>query len=404
MGKFVLRFSAAFCALFFFVGHAYPAATPARITAPGREYPDQGLQWAARSAQQENLQAQERLAIEHYFGEGVPLDYVEAVKWVRLAVAGGSPLPREVYWNLGANRDGATKAREIIEGLRLGAAKGNPLAQELLGVEMYLGEAVPKDLEQAVKYLLLAAEKGLPRSQYFLGHMYTRGEGLPQNYILAIGWFEKAAVQGFPEAQHELGRMYAYGRGVQKNTDEAIRWLRLAAARKLAPAKNLLWTLIYTTASKNADKMKEWLQAEAMAGNADAQFEYGETLLRMQGAPRHLNEISFYQLASYWYQKAARQGLADAQYRLAQLNMHGQGGAVDCRAAFIWASLAKAQGHEEAGRLMEQCMNCLDPVQQADARKASARLQAQIGDQTGTAFSSPVSASKPGAEKPADRS
>jgi hypothetical protein len=269
---------------------------------------------------------------------------------------------------------------------------------------MYLGEAVPKDLEQAVKYLLSAADKGLPRPQYFLGRMYTRGEGLPQNHILAIRWFEKAAVQGFPEAQLELGRMYAYGRGVQKNVDEAVRWLRLAAARKLAPAKNLMWTLIYTTASKNDDELKEWLQAEAMAGNADAQFEYGEMLLRIEGASRHLNESSFYQLASYWYQKAARQGLADAQYRLAQLNLHGQGGAVDFRAAFIWASLAMAQGHEEAGRLMEQCMNCLDPAQQADARKAAARLQAQIGGQAGTNPSMRVSESKPGAGESTEKS
>jgi TPR repeat protein len=132
-----------------------------------------------------------------------------------------------------------------------------------------------------------------------------------------------------------------------------------------------------------------------MAGNADAQFEYGEMLVRMEGAPRHLNEVSFYQLAYYWYQKAARQGLAEAQYRLAQMNLNGQSGGVDYRTAFIWASLAKAQGHEEAGRLVEQCMNCLDPVQQANARKAAARLQAQIGDPGGTTPSARVSKSKP---------
>jgi TPR repeat protein len=338
------------------------------------------LQWTTLAAQQGNLPAQETLAIKYYFGNEVPRNYAEAVKWVRLAADGGSPLAREVALSLRTSRDPAASGRESMHWLRLGAARGNPRAQELLGVELYEGETVPRDLEQAVKLLLPAAEKGMARSQYVLGRIYASGEGTPPDYAEAIAWLEKAAGQGFADAQHEIGWMYAHGRGVPENAGEAGRWLRLAAAQNHTPAKSLLWSMAESgrTTAKNIAEMNAWLQAAATTGNGEAQLRYGRMLLRKEGVPRHLNDYCCFRLAAFWFHKAARQGRADAQYQLALMNLNGQGDAIDCRAAFIWSSLAAAQGHKEAARLVEECLNCLEPGQQEDARRTAARLQAEI--------------------------
>ena len=51
---------------------------------------------------------------------------------------------------------------------------------------MYLlGEYVPKDSAEAVKWFRLAAEQGDAQAQFQLGVMYDMGLGVPQNNI---GW------------------------------------------------------------------------------------------------------------------------------------------------------------------------------------------------------------------------
>ena len=70
-------------------------------------------------------------------GEGVPKDFVEAVKWYRLA-----------------------------------AEQGVAYAQYNLGYMYSSGEGVPKDFVEAVKWYRLAAEQGVAYAQYNLGLMY----------------------------------------------------------------------------------------------------------------------------------------------------------------------------------------------------------------------------------------
>lgn len=65
------------------------------------------------------------LALKYVSGEGVPKDYKEVVKWLRLA-----------------------------------ADKGYSKAQNALGQMYYEGEGVPQDYEEAVKWYRLAAGQG----------------------------------------------------------------------------------------------------------------------------------------------------------------------------------------------------------------------------------------------------
>jgi TPR repeat protein len=61
-----------------------------------------------------------------------------------------------------------------------------------------------------------AAEQGNAEAQSTLGDMYSLGDGVPQNYTEAVKWYRKAAEQGHVPSQSNLGEMYFHGQGIQK--------------------------------------------------------------------------------------------------------------------------------------------------------------------------------------------
>ena len=111
--------------------------------------------------------------------------------------------------------------------LRL-AQQGHVEFQHLLGFKYELGEGVPKDLQEAVKWFRKAAEQGHAGAQHLLGFKYELGEGVPRDYQEAFKWHSKAANQGNAGSQNNLGRMYAFGEGVPRDYVLAHMWRNLA--------------------------------------------------------------------------------------------------------------------------------------------------------------------------------
>jgi TPR repeat protein len=116
-------------------------------------------------AEQGDAQAQNSLGFRYLFGEGVPQNSQEAVKWYRLA-----------------------------------AEQGNADAQLNLGTSYTKGEGVPQNPQEAVKWYRLAAEQGNADAQLNLGTSYSKGEGVPQNDSIAYVWYSVAAAQGGNDA------------------------------------------------------------------------------------------------------------------------------------------------------------------------------------------------------------
>ena len=80
-----------------------------------------------------------------------------------------------------------------LDDLRQKAEAGDAEAQYNLGRTYYLGNGVPKDLTEAVKWYSRAAEQGFAPAQVNLGNMYSRGEGAPKDDTKAVKWIRKAA-------------------------------------------------------------------------------------------------------------------------------------------------------------------------------------------------------------------
>lgn len=89
------------------------------------------------------------------------------------------------------------------------------------------------------------------------------------------------------------------------------------------------------------------LKPLAEAGNADAEYDFGTMYSDGHGVPRDPRE------AEAWWQKAAAQGQADAQFSLGFLLLYGGGEGpnavnADPAAGLPWLEKAAAQGHVSA--------------------------------------------------------
>ena len=73
-----------------------------------------------------------------------------------------------------------------------------------------------RNAAQDLQKLQTAAAAGNAKAQYDLGYLYVMGQGVPQDYAQAVKWFRKAAAQGNDVAQHTSGGMYERGLGGPK--------------------------------------------------------------------------------------------------------------------------------------------------------------------------------------------
>jgi uncharacterized protein len=81
----------------------------------------------------------------------------------------------------------------IAPNLEPEAEKGNPAAQNLLGIHYLRGEVVEQNLDEAFKWFMKAAEQGYSEAQLNIGKIHADGEGVSQDYKKAEFWYLKAA-------------------------------------------------------------------------------------------------------------------------------------------------------------------------------------------------------------------
>lgn len=153
-----------------------------------------------------NADAQARLAIAYFNGNGVAKDEREALKWVQKSADGGSALGQ----------------------LNLG--------------NMYLngGCGLKQDPSEAFKWFTKSAEQRHRGGQCMMGESYLFGQGVKKNEQEAAKWFALAANAGSPRAQGYYAYMLANGMGVEKNIEEALSWCKKAAEAGDAGAKQTL--------------------------------------------------------------------------------------------------------------------------------------------------------------------
>lgn len=133
----------------------------------------------------------------------------------------------------------------------------------------------------AMSKALERAEKGDAAAQTLVAEMMTKGLGIARDARSAAFWYGQAAERGDPAAMFQYALLLMQGRVVKVDKAKADDYMRRAAE----------------------------------AGNAAAQFNWGQILISENPGDKGL------ELALPFYEKSAAQGVADAQYAVAQLYM-----------------------------------------------------------------------------------
>lgn len=175
----------------------------------------------------------------------------------------------------------------------------NCFVQHDLGCIYANGIHIEQNYEKSVYWFLRATEQGFAKSSFNLGVLHQSGLGCTQDPFKTFSYFKFAAEKDYTLAQVNLGIFYAQGKGCMKDLDLAIFWLKKAAGKKHVLAQ-LNLGFIYEAST--------YLQDEA--------------------------------LALMFFQEAAKQENAEAQYKTAMMYLNGRGCQKDKFLAKIWLQRA----------------------------------------------------------------
>lgn len=312
----------------------------------------------------------------------------------------------------GVKEEKAEAAKEAAKWLRKLAEQGDAESQNNLGRMYAYGQGGLRGRNvEAAKWYRKAAEQGLAQAQFTLGELYANGRGVPKDEVEAAKWYQKAADQGYgkqntgrhAKAQNNLGEifckigvMYEDEAAEQKNDREAhacisaaFSWYRRAAnmlelrdAGVKAMVKNNVARIGYKIGVRleNGKGVTKNLSAayamyRGASSYAGAQYKLADdyvTTVRIGGVysregvlerrdytKENIEQI--YKNAANWYEKAAAQGHAQAQFKLeaiqggaeAQFKLgkryeKGEGMPQDYVETANWYRMAAEQGFAEA--------------------------------------------------------
>jgi len=314
-------------------------------------------------------------------------DYEGARKWWELAAAQGNAIAMSNIAQLYSNGEGVEKNESTAAEWNLKAAmKGDREAQYEYGV--FLGKEMDQP-EDAMTWFLKAAAQGHAGSMTIIGGFYFHGRGVEQNKSTAREWWKKAAANGDDEAKEMLMNRFGdddasvdrvtrhFARGDDPSVDREAEVKLPRNIRDLAKkanagcgeaARTIAWHFFHGTdgVEKDTELHFRWLVKAAELGDAKAQCRIGS----------EYNQMSNYDAARKWFDKAAAQGNADAMNNLGALYYKGQGVEKNISTAAEWYLKAAMKGNSHAqytyGALLDIDMN-----QHEDAMKWYLKAAAQ---------------------------
>lgn len=308
----------------------------------------QGLTWLKNAAAQGHAQAAFELGSLYESGLGVPKSYDQAKAYYESAIIQGH---RNAHFNLALllnNEDvsysNLQQARNLMGVI---AKQGDVEAQYVLAtlMESTLNNVRPNP-SQAIHWLEQAAKQGHGKAQFKLGMYYLKGESIARSPQTAFIWFSKAANQDIAGAQFNLALMFENGDGVTPNMKMALRWYEAASKLGNANAQQNLGIkyLLGEQVPAHTHRALDLITRAAGSGLRNSQLLLGQ--LYQSGFDGKIKiDLS---KAERWYLRAAKQGVADAQYQLALLLLEKNNKAGDAK---FWVQQAAASGHQGAIKL-----------------------------------------------------
>ena len=241
-----------------------------------------------KKADSGNADAQNRLGVLYWMGDGVNRDRTQAVQWYRKAARQGNA---DAMFNLGA---------AYYDG------EGVATIDDILAYAWFVlaGQAGSTSGADAAKRSQSEHPHAYDDVCFAIGQLYERGEDLPKNIELASAWYRKAAQQGHVQAILGLATLAINA----KDFGVARDWCERAAKERAAGG---YYCLAYLNqhglgGDQNLKAALKWYQDAAKMGNQAAMITLGKMFAGGEGVKRDRAQ------AFLWYFTAARRGNAEA--------------------------------------------------------------------------------------------
>jgi len=260
--------------------------------------------------------------------------------------------------------------------------KTDPRALFSLGRLRMQGVGLEKDEALAVAYYLEAAEAGHLSAQFNLGLAYFKGSGVEKDIDKAMKWWGKAADAGHSAAQYNMGALLWEGRVVEQDQATAMKWFRTAMHNNNEQASTFLQSLFEPMYSELRENFKfyrddttvrdisliEELGLFKLGQQAYSQGAYDQALKYWTPLAEDGHFDSQYFIAQLYekgegvkasfetalsmYEKAARAGQPDSQYRLGFYHIN-EAPEINRTLGLYWMQSAADNGHLEAQNYMK---------------------------------------------------
>ncbi len=367
-------------ALLYEVGRAGVIPSPLSALDYFRRDNERSVELLRQAAEQNYPRAIYELSRFYLDGRGVKKDVPEALRLMERAYRLGyadaafavavyydnhaqTPAERKrvLYWYAEAAKSGIERALPLLErGFDQGDLEyGRTLAQ--------LYEDGPlRDPSKAVAFWQRLYQLDDAQAAYRLARYAESGVSLPlsdlaylqaavrRNYPEALAHFEGRAMLNDSRAQHRLGMMYLVGDGVRTSRGRGIRYLQIA------------------TKSGNRAALTE-LERLARTGEPGLALFLAAIYERGRGVEPSLSA------ALDWWRRAAEQGAAQGQYRLAQMLVEGNTVPQNIAEAVQWFSQVYRLGNPVA----------LDPLNRL-AQSGNSQAQLAMGNALAYGFDAKV--------------
>lgn len=302
----------------------------------------------------------------------------------------GKVVPRNrqeaVRWLTRAGERGSVEAQSLLAALYLNghgieATSGDADREGGLFAATSVPTSGPPDFTKAAMWAQRAAEKGAPDGQALWAYILTDGPSELRDRTASRMWYERAAAGECPQGHLGLARALAAEAKSDSEWQRVVRHLRPAATAGLAGAAYLLAVLLERGSGAPRDEREalDLYRAAAEKGYRAAQACLGRRLLEDSetGDSRIEGEL--------WLRRAAFAGDSDAAARLGELHATSADGNPNFAEAAIWLKRAAEAGNARAARALGSLFATGAGVEQDHEAAAHwFRQSARIGD-TGAA-------------------
>lgn len=160
-----------------------------------------------------------------------------------------------------------------------------------------------------------AAMQGNADAMEQVAMAYLNGDEVDADAEKSLYWFEKCAEVGNSQAMFNVGLFYAKGYGTKRDLKKAAEWMSKAANEGDDDAADC--KVQYCKMANLYDK--------ALSGDAQAQADYAEALVKIGGVLEQAGSDTDYAESVVWAERAMQQGNGKGYWILALAYQHGRG-------------------------------------------------------------------------------